>query len=212
MSCGVRLHHGPDGFAVLIPGGRPRRGASQAIRCFDAAIAADYRGDDQYPRSHAIYLARAAEAHLMLHDLDAALFPQVIAVGITTARRRPVSAAARPDAMLNGMRAHPVDPRDIQWEEDITTYRVYFWQQGTTGGWISDEWEIEDADISQVLNWATDKANDRSFVLYAKTGNDESPGLLTLFGTDPTRRPHQPPHRHNQGDGPPTKHGNATAS
>jgi tetratricopeptide (TPR) repeat protein len=45
----------------------------QAIRCFDAAIAADYRGDDQYPRSHAIYLARAAEAHLMLHDLDAAL-------------------------------------------------------------------------------------------------------------------------------------------
>ena len=73
MSCGIRLHHGPDGFAVLIPGGRPRRGANQAIRCFDGAIAADYRGDDQYPRSHAIYLARAAEAHLMLHDLDAAL-------------------------------------------------------------------------------------------------------------------------------------------
>lgn len=45
----------------------------QAIRCFNAAIAAEYRGDDQYPRSHAIYLARAAEAHLMLHDLDAAL-------------------------------------------------------------------------------------------------------------------------------------------
>lgn len=44
-----------------------------AIRCFDAAIQADYRGDDQYPRSHAIYLARAAEAHLRLHDLDAAL-------------------------------------------------------------------------------------------------------------------------------------------
>src|ERR1039457_6337771 len=47
----------------------------QAIRCFDAAIAADYRGDDQYPRSHAIYLARAAEAHLVLHDLAAALEP-----------------------------------------------------------------------------------------------------------------------------------------
>ena len=38
-----------------------------------AARSADYRGDDQYPRSHAIYLARAAEAHLRLHDLDAAL-------------------------------------------------------------------------------------------------------------------------------------------
>jgi tetratricopeptide (TPR) repeat protein len=45
----------------------------QAIRCFDAAIKADYRGDDQYPRSHAIYLARAAEAHLALRDLDTAL-------------------------------------------------------------------------------------------------------------------------------------------
>jgi tetratricopeptide (TPR) repeat protein len=46
---------------------------AQAIRCFDAAIQADYRGDDQFPRSHAIYLARAAEAHLALRDLDAAI-------------------------------------------------------------------------------------------------------------------------------------------
>ncbi len=42
----------------------------EAIRCFDAAILADYRGDDQFPRSHAIYLARAAEAHLARHDID----------------------------------------------------------------------------------------------------------------------------------------------
>jgi tetratricopeptide (TPR) repeat protein len=46
---------------------------AQAIRCFDGAIQANYRGDDQYPRSHAIYLARAAEAYLALHDLDAAI-------------------------------------------------------------------------------------------------------------------------------------------
>ncbi len=45
----------------------------EAIRRFDAAISADYRGDDQYPRTHAIYLARAAEAYLALHDLDAAV-------------------------------------------------------------------------------------------------------------------------------------------
>jgi hypothetical protein len=45
----------------------------EAIRRFDAAIKADYRGVDQYPRSHAIYLARAAQAHLARHDLDAAL-------------------------------------------------------------------------------------------------------------------------------------------
>jgi transcriptional regulator with XRE-family HTH domain/tetratricopeptide (TPR) repeat protein len=46
---------------------------AEAIQRFDAAIKADYRGDDQYPRSHAIYLARAAQAHLARHDLDAAL-------------------------------------------------------------------------------------------------------------------------------------------
>ncbi|MEU1550814.1 hypothetical protein [Nocardia sp. NPDC005745] len=46
---------------------------AQAIRHFNAAVAADYRGDDRYPRTHAIYLARAAEAHLALHDLDAAI-------------------------------------------------------------------------------------------------------------------------------------------
>ena len=45
----------------------------EALQRFDAAIAADYRSDDQYLRSAAIYLARAAEAHLALHDLDAAV-------------------------------------------------------------------------------------------------------------------------------------------
>ena len=46
---------------------------AEAIRRFDAAISADYRGDDQFPRSHAIYLARAADAYLAMHDLDAAV-------------------------------------------------------------------------------------------------------------------------------------------
>jgi len=46
---------------------------AEAIRRFDTAISADYRGEDQYPRSHAIYMARAAEAHLAMRDLDAAV-------------------------------------------------------------------------------------------------------------------------------------------
>ena len=45
----------------------------EAVRCFEAAMAAAYPGDEEYPRSHAIYLARAAEAHLARHDLDAAV-------------------------------------------------------------------------------------------------------------------------------------------
>lgn len=46
---------------------------AEALRRFDAAMNASYPGDEEYPRSHAIYLARAAEAHLALHDLDAAV-------------------------------------------------------------------------------------------------------------------------------------------
>jgi tetratricopeptide (TPR) repeat protein len=83
---------------------------AQAVRCFDAAIAADYRGDDQYPRSHAIYLARAAEAHLALRDLDAALDRAAHAVrclgGVDSAR----SASA-----ITGLRArlrpHAASPK-----------------------------------------------------------------------------------------------------
>jgi len=46
---------------------------THAVRCFDAAVRAEYPGDVQYPKSHAIYLARAAEAYLALHDVDAAV-------------------------------------------------------------------------------------------------------------------------------------------
>ena len=45
----------------------------EALRCFEAAMSAAYPGDEEYPRSHAIYLARAAEAHLARGDLDAAV-------------------------------------------------------------------------------------------------------------------------------------------
>lgn len=43
-----------------------------AIHCFNTAMQAEYPGDTDYPRTHAIYLARLAEAHLELRDLEAA--------------------------------------------------------------------------------------------------------------------------------------------
>ncbi|PKV82676.1 hypothetical protein BX283_0121 [Streptomyces sp. TLI_146] len=46
---------------------------AEAVCRFEAAMGASYPGDDEYPRSHAIYLARGAEAHLAMGDLDAAL-------------------------------------------------------------------------------------------------------------------------------------------
>jgi hypothetical protein len=46
---------------------------AEALRRFEAGMQAAYPGAEEYPRSHAIYLARAAEAHLAMHDLDAAV-------------------------------------------------------------------------------------------------------------------------------------------
>lgn len=72
---------------------------AEAIRRFDAAIRADYPGDDQYPRSHAIYMARAAEAYLALHDLDGALAKAAQSVqcmrGVDSARSASTLASLR---------------------------------------------------------------------------------------------------------------------
>jgi tetratricopeptide (TPR) repeat protein len=71
----------------------------EALRRFDAAIAADYRSDDQYPRSAAIYLTRAAEAHLALHDLDAAVARAAHAVRCLSS-----VDSARSSSTLSGLR------------------------------------------------------------------------------------------------------------
>ena len=62
------------------------------------------------------------------------------------------------------LRVRPVDPRDTTWEVDTPAYRVYFWslppgpppsssEEGI--GWSSDEYEVEDADVTVVLEWPT---------------------------------------------------------
>lgn len=104
---------------------------AQAIRCFDAAMAADYRGDDQYPRSHAIYLARAAEAHLVLHDLDAATEKAAHAVrclgGVDSARSSSAIAGLRAK-----LRPH-ADSRAVreflgQTEQIVESKRLSLWK------------------------------------------------------------------------------------
>jgi hypothetical protein len=47
--------------------------SAEAVRRFDTAMKASYPSEEEYPRSHAIYASRAAEAHLAMHDLDAAV-------------------------------------------------------------------------------------------------------------------------------------------
>ncbi|MFG1708549.1 hypothetical protein ACFLIM_35650 [Nonomuraea sp. M3C6] len=78
----------------------------EAIRHFDAAIDANYAGDDQYPRTHAIYLARAADAHLALHDLD-----QAVAVAEHAVRCLGGVDSARSSATLDDLRDNLAEHR-----------------------------------------------------------------------------------------------------
>ncbi|MEU9886362.1 hypothetical protein [Sphaerisporangium sp. NPDC051011] len=71
----------------------------EAIARFKAAIDANYAGDEQYPRTHAIYLARAADAHLALRDLD-----QAVAVAEHAVRCLGGVDSARSTATLAGLR------------------------------------------------------------------------------------------------------------
>lgn len=80
----------------------------EAVRRFDAAIDANYAGDDQYPRTHAIYLARAAEAHLALRDLD-----QAVAVAEHAIRCLGGVDSARSTATLDDVRDKLAAHRDV---------------------------------------------------------------------------------------------------
>jgi hypothetical protein len=88
------------------------------------------------------------------------------------------------------MDVFPVDPRDTQWEVSHPTYRVTFWRRDAKNqhspGWVAEEWSIKGADIDQVLIWARDNAQTRSFIIYANITDPDGPGLIRLFGTDPT--------------------------
>ena len=77
------------------------------------------------------------------------------------------------------MRVNPVDRRDTRWEVDHPVYRVHFWQLG-----ITDEWELDGADLDEVLRWAADNANGRRHVVYARMDDAKGPGLIRLLGSD----------------------------
>ena len=68
-------------------------------------------------------------------------------------------------------------------------YRIYFWHQQAgqrESGWVSDEWEIDDADVNAVLDWADHHADGRTFTLYAAVTDSDGLGLIRLLGHDPT--------------------------
>ena len=95
------------------------------------------------------------------------------------------------------MRTEGVDPRDVVWEIEEPTYRVYFWGKGTASddvppeevGYYSDEHRVRDAtDVREVIGWAerTTRPNE-SYTLYVERDEGGRTGLIQLAGIDPTR-------------------------
>ncbi|GIT78490.1 hypothetical protein LLS1_01590 [Leifsonia sp. LS1] len=77
--------------------------------------------------------------------------------------------------------AEGVDPRDVSWEVEDPAYRVYF--HGPAGR--ADEWRVTDArSVNEVVAWANERADGRSYVLYVEVKTAET-GLVRLDGFDP---------------------------
>jgi hypothetical protein len=87
------------------------------------------------------------------------------------------------------VRAEPIDPRDTRWERDEIAYRVYFWR----GAGTSDEWRVTDADVSEVLDWAREKAQGRYITMWVEHTVNGDLGMLRLEGWEPTRSEAPPP-------------------
>ena len=84
------------------------------------------------------------------------------------------------------MEARPIDPRDTKWEVDSPLYRVYFWERQKDGGYWSDEFGLDGVSgVEEVLRWAEEGAQGRTFVVYAALTLGGEPGLVRLAGVDP---------------------------
>jgi hypothetical protein len=88
------------------------------------------------------------------------------------------------------MQAERVDPRDEAWEVKTPRYRCYYWTPlNGDGAWKSDEWQIDAADVTELILWAEENSAGRDFVLYGVIPADGARvGLVKLYGSDPTER------------------------
>jgi len=84
------------------------------------------------------------------------------------------------------VRAMPIDSRDQRWEDDSPAYRVCFWQ---LAGGRSEEWELTEADVAEVLAWADAHAGDRTVSVWVVHQDAAGLGAIRLAGIDPTTDP-----------------------
>ncbi|MGM0931099.1 MAG: hypothetical protein ACQEXN_15540 [Actinomycetota bacterium] len=89
------------------------------------------------------------------------------------------------------MEANRIDPRVESSLEENPDYRVDFWGPIKDGGGRvvadgSDEWLLTGVrDVHEALGWANDKADGRSFVLYARFHDGQRIGVARLVGEEP---------------------------
>ena len=81
------------------------------------------------------------------------------------------------------MRCVPIDPRDQTWEDDAPSYRVYLWNRS---GSACEEWEISEADVTEVVAWADEHVGDGTASIWIVQRRADGVGLIRLLGIDPT--------------------------
>ncbi|MPQ97092.1 hypothetical protein GB931_03950 [Modestobacter sp. I12A-02628] len=97
------------------------------------------------------------------------------------------------------MQVTPIDERDSSWEDHRPRFRVYvFGGGGEPGGsWAVDTFDVEDADVLEVTDWAEGQAGPDDLVAVALIGELDPQadtetarrGLVWLLGTDPNGTP-----------------------
>lgn len=83
------------------------------------------------------------------------------------------------------MQATPIDPRDQTHEVDDPSYRVFFWNSPSH----SDEWELTEADLDEVLGWIDQHSEQRPHSLWAVIRSDDHVTHVRLRGIDPPAPP-----------------------
>lgn len=95
------------------------------------------------------------------------------------------------------MKVVGVDPRDTRWEDHHPVFHVHFWDEANA--WSSDEYEVAEADVAEVLAWARLQLPTKGteFTLYLRRWEANQPGLVLLAGRDvgppPQAHPFPPP-------------------
>ncbi len=101
------------------------------------------------------------------------------------------------------MRVREVDERDSSWEDHRPIFRVYLFRGGEhrPSSWTTWTYDVEDADLIDVAQWAQAKVGDSGLYAVALVRQEagfsnEGPqkGLVWLIGNDANDEPFAQPH------------------